>query len=704
MTVLLGYSWVFWLPLQYLHIWLCCSVTRESSDYPYSIYICDCVVRLLVSLLITPTVSTYMTVLFGYSWVFWLPLQYLNMWLCCSVTRESSDYPYSIYICDCVVRLLVSLLITPTVSAYMTVLFGYSWVFWLSLQYLHIWLCCSVTRESSDYPYSIYICDCVVRLLVSLLITPAVSTYMTVLFGYSWVFWLSLQYLHIWLCCSVTRESSDYPYSIYICDCVVRLLVSLLITPTVSTYVTVLFSYSWVFWLPLQYLHMWLCCSVTRESSDYPYSIYIYDCVVRLLVSLLPLQSSDYPYSIYIYDCVVRLLVSLLITPTVSTYMTVLFGYSWVFWLPLQYLHMWLCCSVTRESSDYPYSIYIYDCVVRLLVSLLITPTVSTYVTVLFGYSWVFWLPLQYLHMWLCCSVTRESSDYPYSIYICDCVVRLLVSLLITPTVSTYMTVLFGYSWVFWLPLQYLHMWLCCSVTRESSDYPYSIYICDCVVQLLVSLLITPTVSTYVTVLFGYSWVFWLPLQYLHMWLCCSVTRESSDYPYSIYICDCVVRLLVSLLITPTVSTYVTVLFGYSWVFWLPLQYLHMWLCCSVTRESSDYPYSIYICDCCSVTRESSDYPYSIYICDCVVRLLVSLLITPTVSTYVTVLFGYSWVFWLPLQYLHIWLCCSVTRESSDYPYSIYICDCVVRLLVSLLITPTVSTYMTVLFGYSWVF
>jgi hypothetical protein len=101
------------------------------------------------------------------------------------------------------------------------------------------------------------------------------------------------------------------------------------------------------------------------------------------------------------------------------------------------------------------------------------------------------------------------------------------------------MTVLLGYSWVFWLPLQYLHMWLCCWVTRESSDYPYSIYICDCVVRLLVSLLITPTVSTYVTV----------------------------------------VRLLVSLLITPTVSTYDIFDYPYSiyiWYIWLPLQYLHM--------------------------------------------------------------------------------------------------------------------------------
>jgi hypothetical protein len=68
-----------------------------------------------------------------------------------------------------------------------------------------------------------------------------------------------------------------------------------------------------------------------------------------------------------------------------------LFGYSWVFWLPLQYLHMIYLTTPTVSTYDildYPYSIYI----------------------------WYIWLPLQYLHIevikYIICRYCRGNQIY----------------------------------------------------------------------------------------------------------------------------------------------------------------------------------------------------------------------------------------------------------------------------------------------------
>jgi hypothetical protein len=280
---------------------------------------------------------------------------------------------------------------------------------------------------------------------------------------------------------------------------------------------------------------------------------------VVIVLSVIRFTASDYSFGIFWSLCCLSFDLRLLITPLVTFDHCVVCHSIYGFWLLLWYLVVIVLSVLRFTASDYSFGIVWSLCCLSFDLRLLITPLVSCGHCVVCPSIYGFWLFLWYLVVIVLSVLRFTASDYSFGIFLSLRFLSFDLRLLITPLVSCGHCVVCHSIYGFWLLLWHLLIIVFSVIRFTASDYSFGIFWSLCFLSFDLRLLITPLVSCGHCVVCHSIYGFWLFLWCLVVIVLPALRFTSSDYSFSVLWSLCCLSFDLRLLVTPLVSSNVSI-------------------------------------------------------------------------------------------------------------------------------------------------
>ena len=656
-TLLLGYTRQELHQHKSAHTTPCCLVIQDKSCTNTSQHIPYLVAWLYKTRAAPTQVSTYHTLLLGYTRQELHQHKSAHTIPCCLVIQDKSCTNTSQHIPHFVAWLYKTRAAPTQVSTYHTLLLGYTRQELHQHKSAHTIPCCLVIQDKSCTNTSQHIPHLVAWLYKTRAAPTQVSTYHTLLLGYTRQELHQHKSAHTIPCCLVIQDKSCTNTSQHIPYLVAWLYKTRAAPTQVSTYHTLLLGYTRQELHQHKSAHTTPCCLVIQDKSCTNTSQHIPHLVAWLYKTrAAPTQ--------------------------VSTYHTLLLGYTRQELHQHKSAHTTPCCLVIQDKSCTNTSQHIPHLVAWLYKTRAAPTQVSTYHTLLLGYTRQELHQHKSAHTIPCCLVIQDKSCTNTSQHITHLVAWLYKTRAAPTQVSTYHTLLLGYTRQELHQHKSAHTIPCCLVIQDKSCTNTSLHIPYLVAWLYKTRAAPTQVSTYHTLLLGYTRQELHQHKSAHNTPCCLVIQDKSCTNTSQHIPHLVAWLYKTRAAPTQVCTYHTLLLGY-------------------TRQELHQHKSAHTIPCCLVIQDKSCTNTSQHIPHLVAWLYKTRAAPTQVSTYHTLLLGYTRQELHQHKSAHTIPCCLVIQDKSCTNTSQHITHLVAWLYKTRAAPTQVCTYHTLLLGYT---